>query len=173
MNHLFRCLLLSILIILPSAAMAQEVFEDPDGKYSVNLPNGWLGIVSQDTVGRNDVIMVFRNRENGTLKIRSVEDADPATDIMEFAKEDENNTVRFRPKYVKLSLEKFLAGTGRTGALLSYDFNNAAGQPFMGRVYYLKVSEKTIYILTFIGRKNILGSLRNQTDAIARSLKVK
>ena len=175
MNHLVRCLFVSILLSLATVpvAFAQEVFEDPDGLYTITLPAGWLGIISQDSLGRNDVNIVFRNHENGSLKLRRVDNVEASTDIMEFAKDDENNTVRYRPSYKKLTMEKFLAGTGKTGVLLAYDYNNASGQPFTGRVYYLKLNDSTIFILTFTGRKNVLGTLRNQTDSIARSLKIK
>lgn len=175
MNHFFGRLavLFLLTVTLAPAALAQEVFEDPEGKYSLTLPAGWLGIINRDSLGRSDVNIVYRNNENGSLKLRRVDNVDASTDIMEFAREDENNTVRFRPSYNKLSMEKFLAGTGKEGVLLAYDYNNAAGQPFTGRVYYLKLNDTTIYVLTFTGRKNILGTLRNQTDSIARSLKIK
>jgi hypothetical protein len=175
MNHLYRYLFFSLIILLSTFAgvYAQEVFDDPEGKYTLTLPPGWLAIVNQDSRGGADINIVFRVRENGALKLRRVDDYDPNKEIMDFAKEDENQTVRFRPAYNKLSLEKFLAGNDKTGALLSYDYKNAADQPFTGRVYYLKLNEKTIYVLTFTGRKNILGTLRNQTDSIARSFKLK
>jgi hypothetical protein len=35
------------------------------------------------------------------------------------------------------------------------------------------MDEKTIYVLQFTGRRNILGTLRSHTDQIARSLKLK
>lgn len=179
MKHLVRCLFVSILIsALISAAsaptaFAQEVFDDPEGKYTISLPAGWLAIVSQDSLGRNEVNIVYRNNENGSLKLRRVDNVDASTDIMDFAKEDENNTIRFRPAYNKLSMEKFLSAGGKSGVLLSYNYNNAAGQPFSGRIYYLKLNDSTIYVLTFTGRRNVIGTLRNQTDSIARSLKLK
>jgi hypothetical protein len=175
---LIRCftfILSAILLtgILIPAAFAQEVFEDPEGKYTITLPSGWLAIVNQDSLGRKEVNIVFKVRENGALKIRSIDDVEPNTEVMSYAKRDEEQTVRFQPGYDKISLENFLVGGGRSGALLSYDYKNAAGQPFTGRNYYLRTGEKTVYVLRFTGRKNILATLRNQTDAIARSFKAK
>lgn len=155
------------------AAFAQEVFDDPDGKYSLTLPSGWHAVVSQDSLGRKEVNIVFRVRENGALKLKRIEDVEPKSEVTDFAKKDEEQTVRFLPSYDKISLENFLLGGGKSGALLSYDFKNAAGQPFTGRNYYLRMDEKTIYILRFTGRKNTLATLRNQTDSIARSFKTK
>lgn len=173
----FRCSCLTafclVLFALPINARAQEVFEDPEGKFKLTLPSGWLAVVNQDSLGRKDVNIVFKVRENGALKLRRVDDADGQLPIMDFAKKDEETTVRFQLGYDKLSLENFLLGGNRTGALLSYDYKNAAGQLFTGRTYYLKVDEKTIYVLRFTGRRNILGTLRSHTDAIARSFKLK
>jgi len=154
------------------AQSATELFEDPDGKYSLNLPSGWLGVVNTDGLGRNEVNIVYKVRENGALKVRTAE-VSANTELMDYAGKDEQDRVRFAPSYDKLSLEKFPIGGNRSGALLSYDYKNASGQPFTGRVYYLKMSEKTIYVLQFTGRRNILGSLRSHTDQIARSFKVK
>jgi hypothetical protein len=162
-------------ILFTPAAYAQsatEVFEDPDGKYIINLPSGWLGIVNTDGLGRKDVNIVYKVRENGALKVR-VAEVEPNTEPITYAAKDEQDRVRFAPSYDKISVEKFVIGGSRIGALLSYDYKNAAGQPFTGRVYYLRMDEKTIYVLQFTGRRNILSTLRSHTDQIARSFKLK
>jgi hypothetical protein len=161
--------------LFAATAFAQsqaEVFDDPDGKYTMTLPAGWLGVVNTDGLGRNDVNIVYKVRENGALKIRVAEVA-PNTEPVDYAAQDERERVRFAPSYDKISMEKFLLGGSRIGALLSYDYKNAAGQPFTGRVYYVRMDEKTIYVLQFTGRRNILGTLRSHTDQIARSFKLK
>ena len=175
MTGLYRyCSLLFLLAILPSAfaQSATEVFDDPDGKYTMNLPAGWLGVVNTDGLGRKDVNVVYKVRENGALKVRTAEVA-ANTEPMDYAAKDEQERVRFAPGYDKISMEKFLLGGNKSGALLSYDYKNAAGQLFTGRVYYLRMDEKTIYVLQFTGRRNILGTLRSHTDLIARSFKLK
>ncbi len=174
MTGLFRfCSLLFLSASLFAAAFAQtEVFEDPDGKYTLNLPAGWLGVVNTDGLGRNDVNIVYKVRENGALKIRVAEVA-PDSEPIDYAAKDERERVRFAPSYDKIAMEKFPLGGARVGALLSYNYMNAAGQPFTGRVYYLRMDEKTIYVLQFTGRRNILGTLRSHTDLIARSIKLK
>ena len=172
LSRFYSLLLLSSLLLTPFVFAQSEVFEDPDGKYTLNLPNGWLGVVNTDGLGRNDVNIVYKVRENGALKIR-VAEVDKGQDPMAYAAKDEQDRVRFAPSYDKISTEKFLLGGSRVGALLSYDYKNAAGQPFTGRVYYVPVDEKTIYVLQFTGRRNTLGTLRSHTDLIARSLKLK
>ncbi len=172
-NFVFAFSLLILTAVFAVDGLAQEVFEDPDGKYSISLPAGWLGIVNKDGLGRNDVNIVYKVRENGALKVTRVEEAEGKMDAMEYASKDESERIRFNPKYDKISLEKFVIGAGKSGALLSYDYFSTSGQPFTGRVYYLKTDENTIYRLQFTGRKNILSTLRSHTDAIARSLKTK
>ena len=165
--------LLTLLAVPPAFAQSSpEVFDDPDGQYTLALPTGWLAIVSQDSLGRREINIVFKVRENGALKIRRVDDADPKMEIIEFAQKDEEQTLRFMPAYDKIAIEKIPMSGGRTGALVSYDYKNG-GQPFTGREYYLRLNEKTIYVLRFRGRRNILGTLRSHTDAIARSFKLK
>lgn len=172
----FYSLIVSLLVLSAPVVFAQsatEAFEDPDGKYVLNLPTGWLGIVNTDGLGRKDVNIVYRVRENGALKVRRV-DLEAAVEPVEYAAQDEQNRIRFTsPGYDRLSLEKFLLGGSQSGALLSYDYKNASGQLFTGRVYYLRADEKTIYVLQFTGRRNILSTLRSHTDAIARSFKAK
>ena len=172
-QYRFCSLLFLSASLFAAVAFAQtEVFDDPDGKFTVKLPAGWLGVVNTDGLGRNEVNIVYKVRENGALRIRVAEVA-PNTEPMDFATKDEQDRVRFAPSYDKISLDKFLLGGTRIGALLAYDYKNAAGQPFTGRVYYVRMDEKTIYVLQFTGRRNILGTLRNHTDQIARSIKLK
>ena len=167
--------LLACLALLTPAALAQsasEVFEDPEGKYVMTLPAGWLGIVTEDALGKKDVNVVFKVRENGALKVRKLDDAPAETEVLALAQKDEEQTLRFLPGYDKLNIEKVPLGPGRSCALVSYDYKNG-GQPFTGRDYFVRVDEKTVYVLRFRGRKNILGTLRSHTDAIARSFKLK
>jgi hypothetical protein len=176
MKFRFELFLIACLALLISPSiLAQspgEVFDDPDGKYSLKLPPGWLGIVNEDGLGRKDVNIVFKIRENGSLKVRRVETPPAGMSIIDFAKKDEQDTLRFLPSYDMLSVEQFIVGAGRTGALVSYDYKTG-GQPFTGREYYLRFDDKTIYILRFRGRHNILGTLRSHTDSIARSFRLK
>lgn len=144
-----------------------EVFEDPEGKYSLTLPTGWSGIVGRDGLGRPDVKVVYRVNEHGTLKIRRVA-IEEGTEALAFARNDEQSTLRFQPGYAKGAIETFLGGVN--GALVTYDYTSS-GRAMMGRAYYVKANPTTIFVLRFTGVKNILGPLRNQTDAMARSLK--
>lgn len=152
-----------------AAQAGGEVFEDPEGNYTLTLPRGWSAVVSRDGLGRPDVKIVYNINEHGTLKIRRAT-LEKETEPLEFAKDDEQRTLRFVPGYDKKSIERF--GGGVDGALVAYDYINR-GQPMLGRVYYLRVNPTTIYVLRFTGRPNILGPIRNQTDQMARSFRGK
>ena len=173
-RHLF--LFACMALFAPASLFAQiapEVFEDPEGKFVLTLPSGWLAIVTQDALGRKEVNIVFKVRENGALKIRKLENVDPDAEIVALAQKDEEQTLRFLPGYDKLTTEKITIGgaSGRTGALVSYDYKNG-GQPFTGRDYFVRMEDKSVYVLRFRGRKTVLGTLRSHTDAITRSFKL-
>ena len=170
------CLWMMWLVCLAGVApQAQELesFEDPDGKYTLKLPKGWLYVVNQDKVtGKSDVQIVYGVRENGALKIRVIENVDPKAETIAVAKKDENESLRFLTGYTTAKVETFLTGN-RMSAIAIYDYKNTANQPMTGRNYYVRVNDTTVYLLRFTGRPTTLGSLRNQTDLIARSLRLK
>ena len=101
-----------------------------------------------------------------------IENVDPKAETLAVAKKDENESLRFLTGYTTAKVENFLIGN-RMSALAIYDFKNTANQPLTGRNYYVRVNDTTVYLLRFTGRPTTLGSLRNQTDLIARSLRLK
>ncbi len=177
MNHRLRVCLWMLLggiwlagSILSAQAPSQgEVFEDPEGKYSLTLPAGWHVVTSRDGLGRSQVDIVYDVRERGLLKIRLIS-VEAGTKAMDIAKREEEQSLRFQPGYAKGGIENFAASVN--GALVTYDFTNG-GRPVIGRNYYLLVNETTAYLLRFTGTRNTLGPIRNQTDAIARSFKMR
>ena len=58
------------------------------------------------------------------------------------------------------------------GVTMSFEFTQA-GKPMAGRSYYLQGDRGTIYVLRFTGMRDRLLRIRNQTDLIARSLRLK
>ena len=158
---------IAILLSVPNVTALQELFEDPEGKYTIAVPAGWNPVVSRDGLGRPDVKIIYKNNENGTLKIRRVA-VEPTVKPIDYANLDEERTLRFSPGYVKGSTENFSGGVD--GAMVTYDFT-VSGRPMMGRNYYVKVNPTTVFVLRFTGLRNILGPVRNQTDAMARSFK--
>src|SRR5258706_13328615 len=101
----FASLLILLTTLSAIRAAAQEVFEDPAGKYTITLHAGWIGIVNKDGLGRADVNIVFKVRENGALKIRRTDDVDPKLELMDYAAKDESERIRFNPGYDKISMD--------------------------------------------------------------------
>ena len=74
------------------------------------------------------------------------------------------------PGFVEGKEEKF---SGRlNGVVVSYEYVRT-GKPMLGRIYYLQADNRTIYALRFTGLRDNLTRIRNQTDVIARSFKIK
>ena len=48
-----------------------------------------------------------------------------------------------------------------------------AGKPMAGRTYYLQADDRTVYAIRFTGMRDKLSRIRNQTDQIARTFKLK
>lgn len=167
MRRLCISFLVAALAVPVFAQGRGEVFEDPEGKYKVNLMGGWIGVVSKDGLGRFDVKVINGVNENGLLRIRRFT-VDEATTPLIYAKRDEDQTLRFMPGYAKGTTEEFRGGVD--GALVTYDYT-VSGRAMLGRVYYIKVNPTTLFSLRFAGLRNVLGPIRNQTDTIARSIK--
>ena len=157
---------------LQSVAAQGNTISAPDGKYSLTLPNAdWHAIESQDGLGRKQIEVVYKVREDSLLKVRQL-DIEKGTKLADVFKRDESQTLTFRPGYTKGALEDFNAGGGKIPALVTaFDFTQG-GRPKKGRNYYLLVNETTVYVLRFEGNRSTMEALRSQTDAIARSFKV-
>ena len=86
------------------------------------------------------------------------------------ARRDVDQKLRFIPGFVEGREEKF---SGRlNGVTVSYEYTQT-GKPMIGRTYYLLADNRTVYALRFTGLRDQLAKIRNQTDLIARSFKLK
>ena len=112
---------------------------------------------------------VFGDRNDGYLRIRK-EALEAGLTVTEFANRDQDLKTRFLPGYVNGKEDPF---SGRlSGVTISYEFTQA-GKPMAGRSYYLQSDSSTVYVLRFTGQRDKLVRIRNQTDFIARSLRLK
>lgn len=135
--------------------------------YVVDFPSpAWHLIGEPDDIHQH-AEFVYGDRTQGYLRIRK-ETADDATSLDEFAQRDQAS--RFLPGYIDGKSEKF---SGRlSGLTVSYEYTQA-GKAMAGRTYYLQGDPHTIYALRFTGQRDKLERIRNQTDLIARSFKLK
>ncbi|HEY9504115.1 MAG TPA: hypothetical protein VIR01_20915, partial [Pyrinomonadaceae bacterium] len=92
------------------------------------------------------------------------------TTAAELARRDQDQKLRFLPGFIEGKQEIF---NGRLdGVTISYEFTRT-GKQMLGRTYYLQADNRTIYALRFTGLRDKLSRIRNQTDLIARTFKLK
>ena len=138
-------------------------------EYVVSLPSPIWRLVGEPDEIHQHTEFVYGDRNDGFLRIRK-ETLPDGTDIKEFAHQDQDRKERFLPGYIDGKEEKF---AGRlSGVTISYEYTQA-GKPMVGRTYYLQADSHTVYALRFTGMRDKLARIRNQTDLIARSFRLK
>jgi hypothetical protein len=166
-------LILTALALAPfSTATAQTplTYTNDNVEYTLELPSATWRVTSEpDSVHQHAEFINGPDRKDGHLRIRK-EVVDAGTTASELARRDQDQKLRFQPGYIEGKEEKF---AGRlSGATISYEFTSG-GKPMTGRIYYLQADNRTIYTLRFTGFRDKLSRIRNQTDAIARSFRLK
>ena len=171
MKRLITFFALITLIAFASSVKAQnQVFTTDKLEYSIELPSvTWQVISGRDAV-HNHPEFVYGDRLEGYLRIRK-ETIDGNTRLSELARRDLDQKLRYLPGFVEGAKEEKFNGR-LDGVTISYEFTHT-GKPMMGRIYYLQGDSRTVYSLHFSGLRDKLARIRNQTDGIARSFKLK
>src|ERR1044071_7774878 len=166
-----RILTLSLVLLslLVQVATAQQAYTHHQVDYTFDLPSTmWRTIIEPDSTHEHPEF-VYADRLDGYLTIRK-EIVEAGTSTSQLAQRDADLKLRFLPGFVQGKEEPF---KGRLeGVTLSYEFVRS-GKPMLGRTYYLQVDNRTIYALRFTGLKDKLSRIRNQSDLIARTFKIK
>lgn len=163
----FGALLLSSL----SAFAQTETFTDANVDYTFELPSATWRLIEKPDADHALAGFIYGDRLDGYLQIRK-EVVDAGTKPEDLARRESDQKLRFLPGYVegKNGVEQF---SGRlSGVVFNYEYTSA-GKPMTGRIYYLQADNRTIYVLRFTGLRDRLGRIRNQTDIIARSFRLK
>lgn len=169
MRVLKTILFVAFIVLNCSSAGAQEAFTSDKTDYSIELPSATWRVISEPDAAHEHVEFIFGNRLDGHLQIRK-EMVDAGTTAADVARRDRDQKFRFHPGFVEGKEESF---SGRlNGITVSYEFIKT-GKPMLGRIYYLQADNRTIYALRFTGLRDKLARIRNQTDLIARSFKLK
>lgn len=157
-------------IAFPRTASAQEhSYTSPKVDYTINLPSATWKLTDEPDEVHQHTEFIYGDRNDGYLRIRK-EALEQGLTVREFARRDQDQKTRYLPGYVDGKEEPF---SGRLlGMTLSYEFTER-GKPMSGRTYYLQGDSSTIYVLRFTGMRDKLLRIRNQTDLIARSLRLK
>ena len=168
---MYRKLILSCiaLFLTVSAVKAQQEFTSDKLDYTIELPTATWKPISVSTPVREDYEYINGDRLEGFLNIRK-QVVDGNTSPSDLARQDQETKLHYLPGFVAGKEERFM---GRlNGVTISYEFTHT-GKPMMGRIYYLQADNRTIYMLHFTGLRDRLTRIRNQTDSIARSFKLK
>lgn len=169
MKYLMSFLVLIVFTWSCSTAAAQVTYTNDQVEYTLELPSSAWRVISEPDAAHEHAEFVYGDRLDGYLQIRK-EVVDAGATPSDLARRDMEQKLRFLPGFVEGKEEKF---SGRlSGITISYEFVKT-GKPMMGRVYYLQADNRTIYALRFTGLRDKLARIRNQTDLIARSFKLK
>lgn len=169
MKHLKPVFALFVIAAAFSMAAAQQVYTNDQVDYILELPSTQWRAISEPDAGLERAEFVYGDRLEGYLRIRK-EAVDAGTSPSDLARRDLDQKLRFLPGFVEGKQEEF---SGRLkGVTTSFEFVKT-GKPMMGRVYYLQADNRTIYSLRFTGLRDKLARIRNQTDQIARSFRLK
>jgi hypothetical protein len=164
------CALALLALAAAAAASAQEGNKGEDEDYSVELPTQtWKAVPRTDGVHEHTEF-VNGDRADGYLRIRK-EVVDGGTRLTDFARTQQDTKLRFLPGFVASGKEERFAGR-LSGIVTGYEYTSA-GKPMAGRVYYLQADPRTVYVLHFQGARDRLQRIQSQTDAIARSFRLK
>jgi hypothetical protein len=155
--------------LMASGAFAQQTYTHDKVEYSFELPSAtWRAILEPDAAHEHPEF-VYGDRLDGYLTVRK-EVVDAGMTASQLARRDQDLKLRFLPGFVEGKEETF---NGRVdGVTISYEFTRT-GKVMLGRTYYLQVDNRTIYALRFTGLRDKLSRIRNQTDLIARTFKLK
>jgi hypothetical protein len=160
---------LALLACTAAAARAQDARTSETDEYALELPTeAWRAVLRPDSAHRHTEF-VNGDRLDGYLRVRR-EVVEGNTNLSEFARAEADTKLRYLPGFVGGKEESF---TGRLrGVVSSYEYTSG-GKPMAGRLYYLQADNRTLYVLHFTGLRDKLQRIQNQTDAIARSFRLK
>jgi hypothetical protein len=156
--------------LIVSRLAAQQAYSSAKVDYAVEFPSVTWRLVGEPDDTHRHAEWVYGDRVDGYLRITK-ETSAPDLTISEFAHHDQDTRIRFLPGYVDVGKEEKFAGR-LNGVILSYEFTQT-GKTMAGRTYYVQADSRTVYALRFTGLRDKLARIRNQTDQIARSLRLK
>jgi hypothetical protein len=169
MRQLIAPLVLLLLAAGVSLVSGQQTYTSSNADYMLELPSATWRVISEPDAAHEHAEFVYGDRLEGFLQVRK-EVVDAGTTPSDLAHRDRDQKFRFHPGFIEGKEETF---SGRlNGVTVSYEFIKT-GKPMMGRIYYLQADNRTIYALRFTGLREKLGRIRNQTDLIARSFRLK
>jgi len=160
---------LAIGLLFSVSIFAQsQTFSDPNVVYTFDLPqSAWKMTLKPSSISPN-VEYVYGDRTDGHLEIRKLNIK--SGEMLSETIDHEEQKLQFLGGYVAGKEEDFKGSLA--GKVFNYEFVRS-GRNMSGRFYFLKAGDTTVYVLRFSAERDKLRSIRNQTDSIARTFKVK
>lgn len=170
MNKILRVLLmLGLMALMTSAGLAQQMYTNDKVEYTFDLPSATWKVILEPDPSHPHPEFVYGDRLDGYYTVRK-EVVDAGTTPSQVAQRDLDTKLRFLEGFLEGKEESF---NGRLdGVTVTYEFTRN-GKVMLGRTYYLQSDNRTVYALRFTGLKDKLSRIRNQTDLIARTFKLK
>jgi hypothetical protein len=155
-----------------SATAQTQTFTKDGLEYAIDFPSPSWGPISRVDVHEHFEFVNGDDYGNGYLRLRK-KLVEAGTVAEEIFREDEKWELQRLPGYVVCSdgMGTLVEGHVR-GTVFSYEYVNR-GMSMDGRIYYLKLDNRTFYVLHFTVTSAKLRSLRGQMDSIARSFRLK
>jgi hypothetical protein len=161
--------LASVLMLASAAAMAQQTYTGGNTDYTLELPSERWRVIQEPDSLHEHAEFIYGDRNDGFLRIRK-EVVEAGTTASDISRRDQDQKLRFQTGYIEGKEEKF---AGRlNGVTFGYEYTSG-GKAMAGRIYYLQADNRTIYALRFTGLRDKLLQIRNQTDSIARTFRLK
>jgi hypothetical protein len=162
-------LAVGVIALLSTVVNAQQSYTHEKVGYTFDLPSAMWKVILEPDAAHENPEFVYGDRLDGYFTVRK-EVVDAGTTPSQVAQRDFDTKLRFLQGFLEGKEESF---NGRLdGVTASYEFTRN-GKVMVGRTYYLQSDNRTIYALRFTGLKDKLTRIRNQTDGIARSFKLK
>lgn len=161
--------LLSIFTLGSAVVSAQQTFTSDNAGYTLELPSERWRVIQEPDSLHEHAEFIYGDRNDGYLRIRK-EVVEAGTTASDISQRDQDQKLKFQTGYVEGKEEKFV---GRlNGVTFAYEYTSG-GKAMAGRLYYLQADNRTVYALRFTGLRDRLLQIRNQTDSIARSFRLK
>jgi hypothetical protein len=167
-SFLFALVLFGFSYSAPVAAQT-ETFSDENVDYRFDLPSPTWKVVTRPDGLQKRAEFIYGDRLDGYLQIHK-EIVEPGIDPSDLAASYKDDKLRFKPGYVDGKEESFVGHL--SGVTMSYEYTYS-GKSMVGRIYFLQVENRSIYVMHFTGLRDKLERIRNQTDSIARTFAVK
>ena len=152
------------LFLSVSVTAQNKTFSDPNVEYTFEIPEAnWLM-----TNKSPNVEYVYNDKKDGHFEVRklTVKSGEMMADVIR----GEEQKLQFLPGYVAGKEENFQGAYN--GRVFNFEYVRSSLN-MVGRYYFLKVNDTTVYVLRFSGNRDKVRSIRNEIDLIARTFKLK